>query len=159
MRSGWRATPPAPTAELGAHLADRSMLIVVDNCEHVIDAAAGLIDVALGFGGTWRILATSREPLGLGEEHLVPVEPLGAGAAADLFVERASRLEPRVAWHASDTQIIELCARLDGLPLAVELAAGQVRRWSLAELRRQLGDGAADLCPPGTLGANPVIRR
>ncbi len=129
------------TAELGAHLADRSMLIVVDNCEHVIDAAAELVDVALAGGGTWRILATSREPLGLRDEHLIPVEALGA-AAAELFVERARRLEPRVAWDAADAQIVDVCARLDGLPLAVELAAGQVRRWSLDELSRQLRDPA-----------------
>ena len=129
------------SAELGAHLADRSMLIVLDNCEHVIDAVAELVDVALACGGTWRVLATSREPLGLGDEHLVPVEPLGA-AAAELFVERARRLEPRLPWDASDERIIELCGRLDGLPLAVELAAGQVRRWSLAELRRRLDDPA-----------------
>ncbi len=132
------------TAELGAHLADRSMLIVMDNCEHVIDAAAGLADVALAGGGTWRILATSREPLGLRDENLVPVEALGA-AAAELFVERARRLEPRVAWDASNAQIVDLCARLDGLPLAVELAAGQVRRWSLEELSRQLSDPASRL--------------
>jgi predicted ATPase/DNA-binding CsgD family transcriptional regulator len=129
------------SAELGAHLADRSMLIVLDNCEHVIDAVAELIDVALASGGTWRVLATSREPLGLGDEHLVPVEPLGA-AAAELFVERARRLEPRLPWDASDERIIELCGRLDGLPLAIELAAGQVRRWSLADLRRRLDDPA-----------------
>ncbi len=129
-------------AELGAYLADRSMLIVLDNCEHVIDAAAELVDVArLGCGGTWSIVATSREPLGLRDENVVPVEPLGA-AAAELFVARARRLEPRVAWDASDTQIVDLCARLDGLPLAVELAAGQVRRWSLADLTRMLGEPA-----------------
>ena len=119
--------------ELGAHLADRSMLLVLDNCEHVVDAVAELVEIALSYGGTWRIVATSREPLGLRDEHLVPVEPLGA-AAADLFVERARRLEPRVTWDPADELIVDLCARLDGLPLAVELAAGQVRRWSLAEL-------------------------
>jgi predicted ATPase/DNA-binding CsgD family transcriptional regulator len=139
-------------AELGGYLADRSMLIVLDNCEHVIDAAADLVDVALASGGTWRVLATSREPLGLREEHLVPVEPLGA-AAAELFVERARRLEPRVAWDASDTQIVELCARLDGLPLAIELAAGQVRRWSLTELSRRLGDPANRLPAQPARGA------
>jgi predicted ATPase/DNA-binding CsgD family transcriptional regulator len=137
-------------AGLGAHLADRSVLIVVDNCEHVVDAAAEVLDVALSCDGTWRVLATSREPLGLREEHLLPVEPLGAAVAAELFVERARRLEPRVVWDASDAQLVDLCARLDGLPLAVELAAGQVRRWSLAELSRQLGDPANRL-PPRSL--------
>jgi predicted ATPase/DNA-binding CsgD family transcriptional regulator len=138
-------------AELGAYLADRPLLIVLDNCEHVIDAAAELVDAALSCGGSWRIIATSREPLGLREEHLVPVEPLGADAA-ELFVQRARRLEPRVAWDASDPHIAELCARLDGLPLAVELAAGPVRRWSLAELSRQLGDSAGRLPGPRSRG-------
>jgi predicted ATPase/DNA-binding CsgD family transcriptional regulator len=131
-------------AELGTYLADRSMLILLDNCEHVIDAAAELVDVALARGGTWRLLATSREPLGLSDERLVPVEPLGP-AAAELFVERARRLEPRVPWDESDERIVELCARLDGLPLAVELAAGQVRRWSLRELSRRLANAAHNL--------------
>lgn len=128
-------------AALSAYLAERSMLIVVDNCEHVIDAVAELVDVALTSGGTWHVLATSREPLGLPDENLLPVEPLGA-AATELFVERARRLEPRVAWDPSDPQIRDICARLDGLPLAVELAAGQVRRWSLSELTRMAGDPA-----------------
>jgi predicted ATPase len=130
-------------AELGACLAGRATLVVLDNCEHVVDAAAELVDVALGYGGSWRVLATSREPLGVGDEHLLPVEPLGA-LAAELFVERARRLEPRVPWDATDTRVIELCSRLDGLPLAVELAAGQVRRWSLPELSRRL-DAANDV--------------
>jgi len=125
-------------AALAAYLSDRALLIVLDNCEHVIDAAAELVDAALDRYGSWRILATSREPLGLREEHVIPVEPLGS-AASELFVERARRLEPRIEWDASDPRIGDLCARLDGLPLAVELAAGQVRRWSLDELGRRLG--------------------
>ena len=141
-------------AELGRYLGDRSLLIVLDNCEHVIDAAAELIDVALACGGTWRILATSREPFGLDEEHVIPVEPLGV-AATELFVERARRLEPRVVWEASDPRIADLCARLDGLPLAVELAAGQVRRWSLAELSRRLGDDPAMALPARRVRGTP----
>jgi predicted ATPase/DNA-binding CsgD family transcriptional regulator len=132
------------TTELGAHLADRTMLIVLDNCEHVIDPVAELVDVALSSGGRWRVIATTREPLGLRDEHLVPVDPLGA-AAAELFVERARRLEPRVSWDPHDELIVDLCARLDGLPLAVELAAGQVRRWSLAELSRRIVEPAHHL--------------
>jgi predicted ATPase len=112
-------------------------LIVLDNCEHVIGAAADLVDAALASPGAWRLLATSREPLGLVGEHVVPVEPLGE-MAAQLFAERAARLEPRIAWDADDPRIVALCARLDGLPLAVELAAGQVRRWSLDEIVRRL---------------------
>jgi predicted ATPase/DNA-binding CsgD family transcriptional regulator len=138
---GVEGDPARSDTELGAYLADRSMLIVVDNCEHVIDATAELLDVALARGETWRVLATSREPLGLRDENLLPVEPLGA-AAPELFVARARRLEPRIAWDPSDAQIVDLCARLDGLPLAVELAAGQVRRWSLTELSRMLDEPA-----------------
>ena len=141
-------------AGLGAHLADRSVLILLDNCEHVIDAAADVLDVALSCGGTWSVLATSREPLGLPDEHLLPVEPLGADVAAELFVERARQLEPRVAWDAGDERVVELCSRLDGLPLAVELAAGQVRRWSLTELSRQLGE-AANRLPPRAVRGEP----
>lgn len=130
--------------DLGRHLADRQVLLVVDNCEHVVDAAADLLHAMLGCGTGWHVLSTSREPLGLGDEHLVPIEPLGA-TAADLFVHRARQMEPRVTWDPADPQIVELCDRLDGLPLAVELAAGQLRRWSLPELRRRLDDPASPL--------------
>ena len=71
--------------------------------------------------------------------------PGQCAAAAELFVERGRRLEPRTPWDPSDHRVVELCARLDGLPLAVELAAGQVRRWSLAELRRRLDDPTSQL--------------
>jgi predicted ATPase/DNA-binding CsgD family transcriptional regulator len=123
--------------ELGRHLADRPVLVVLDNCEHVVGACAELLHAAFSHGDAWHVLATSREPLGLVSEQLIPIEPLGA-AAAELFVARARRAEPRVAWDADDEQIVELCARLDGLPLAVELAAGQLRRWSLTDVSRRI---------------------
>ena len=129
----------ASSVELGRHLAGRSALIVLDNCEHVVDDVARFVHLAFGHGGSWHVLATSREPLGLTGEHLVPIEPLGE-AAAELFVERARQSEPRVVWDATDPRIADLCSRLDGLPLALELAAGQLRRWSLDELRRRLVD-------------------
>ena len=134
---------------LGRHLADRRLLVVLDNCEHVVEAAAELLDAALAQGDAWHVLATSREPLGLAAEQLIPIEPLGA-AAAELFVERARRAEPRVVWDVHDERIIDLCARLDGLPLAVELAAGQLRRWSLADVNRRLA------APGSRAGARPV---
>ena len=145
------------SAELGAHLADRSMLIVVDNCEHVIDAAAGLIDVALGCGGTWRILATSREPLGLGDEHLVPVEPLGAAAAdcssnGPAGSNRASRGTPRTRGSSTSAPASTGCPSRSSSP------PGRCAGGASTELSRQLGDPAAR-CPPGPLGANPVTRR
>lgn len=138
---GIEGAPSASGAELGRHLTDRSVLVVLDNCEHVVDDVARFLHAALGHGGRWHVLATSREPLGLTGEHLVPVEPLGA-SAVELFVVRARQSEPRVAWDAADPRIIDLCERLDGLPLALELAAGQLRRWSLDELRNRLVDRA-----------------
>jgi predicted ATPase/DNA-binding CsgD family transcriptional regulator len=138
-------------ANLAEHLADRTLLVILDNCEHVSAAVADLVDGVLGLPGGSRVMATSREPLGLTEELLVPVEPLGR-EAADLFVARARRLEPRRAWDATDLEIVELCDRLDGLPLAIELAAGQVRRWSLSELHRQLTDPASRFRPEATRG-------
>ena len=125
------------SSELGRHLAGLSTLIVIDNCEHVVDPVARFVHAAFAHGGNWHVLGTSREPLGLTGEHLVPIEPLDEAAAA-LFVERARQSEPRVAWDVSDPRITDLCARLDGLPLALELAAGQLRRWSLDELGRRL---------------------
>ena len=131
-------------AALAEYVAPRQTLVVLDNCEHVIDAAAAFVDAVMAAGGRAHVLATSREPLGLPDEHLVPVDPLGA-AAAQLFAERAHRAEPRVDWDPADPRIVEICARLDGLPLALELAAGQLRRWSLAELSRRLSDAGNDL--------------
>ncbi|MET0579911.1 MAG: hypothetical protein ABW122_14730 [Ilumatobacteraceae bacterium] len=125
------------------HLRGRSILLVLDNCEHVIDASAAVVNTMLAAGGDWQLLATSRQPLGLWDEQLVPIEPLGQ-MAPHLFVDRAQRLEPRIAWDPDDPQIIELCDRLDGLPLAIELAAGQVRRWSLADLLSRLADPASE---------------
>jgi predicted ATPase len=123
--------------QLAQHLGAHELLVVLDNCEHVLDAAADLVERVLRTGPCARVLATSREPLGVYEERLFPLEPLVAGAAK-LFVERARQAEPRVRWDADDVDVIALCRRLDGLPLALELAAGQLRRWDFAELSRRL---------------------
>jgi predicted ATPase/DNA-binding winged helix-turn-helix (wHTH) protein len=122
---------------LGEHLATRRVLVVLDNCEHVLTLAAELVDLLLARGPDARILATSREPLSVPGEHVWPLAPLTADAPA-LFVERARAADPRVRWTPADPAIVELCDRLDGLPLALELAAGQLRRWGFAELSRRL---------------------
>ena len=127
---------------LADHLADRPVLLVLDNCEHVLDRSAWFVDRMLARGETARILATSREPLGVAGEHVWPLGPLHEEAPA-LFVQRARAAEPRTAWHASDPMVIELCRRLDDVPLAIELAAGQLRRFDLDELHRRLGDRLA----------------
>jgi predicted ATPase len=122
---------------LADHLSVRELLVLLDNCEHVLTTASDVVDRLLAAGGSARVLATSREPLTVTGEHVWPLAPLESDAPT-LFVERARAAEPRVDWDATDPAIIELCRRLDGLPLAVELAAGQLRRWGLDELSRQL---------------------
>jgi predicted ATPase/DNA-binding winged helix-turn-helix (wHTH) protein len=135
--AGVEGDPARSTEVLAANLGGRQVLVVLDNCEHVLDAAAGLVEQIVAGGPVARVLATSREPLGVYEEQLWPLDPL-TGAAAELFVERARQAEPRVRWDPADAAVTSLCARLDGLPLALELAAGQLRRWDFAELVRRL---------------------
>jgi predicted ATPase/DNA-binding winged helix-turn-helix (wHTH) protein len=124
------------------HLADRPVLLVLDNCEHVLERSAALVDRMLGRGDAARILATSREPLGMAGEHVWPLGPLHDAGPA-LFVERARAAEPRVPWDPADPAVVELCRRLDDVPLALELAAGQLRRFDLDELNRRLDDRLA----------------
>jgi predicted ATPase len=124
------------------HLANRPVLLVLDNCEHVLERAAGLVNRMLERGDTAQILATSREPLGVAGEHVWPLGPLHE-AGPTLFVERARAAEPRVRWDPADAAVVELCRRLDDVPLALELAAGQLRRFDLGELNRRLDDRLA----------------
>jgi predicted ATPase/DNA-binding SARP family transcriptional activator len=126
-------------------IGDRELLLVLDNCEHVIEAAAKLADVLLRSCPRLTILATSREGLAIGAEVLWPVPPLGPDDATELFVERASALVPGFGADAEDPiserQVIaDLCARLDGLPLAIELAAARIRLLGPHELRDRLDD-------------------
>jgi predicted ATPase/DNA-binding winged helix-turn-helix (wHTH) protein len=122
---------------LADHLASRRILILLDNCEHLLDQATEAVDLLLTRGGNAHVLATSREPLTVPGEHVWPLDPLADDGPA-LFVERARQADPRVDWDPHDPRIVELCDRLDGLPLALELAAGQLRRWSLDDLTGQL---------------------
>jgi len=124
------------------HLANRPVLLVLDNCEHVLDRGKELVDRMLGTNGAAHILATSREPLGVIGEHVWPLGPLHEDGPA-LFVERARAAEPRVTWDQTDQAVIDLCRRLDDVPLALELAAGQLRRFDLDELTRRLDDRLA----------------
>jgi predicted ATPase/class 3 adenylate cyclase len=154
-----------PEAAVLAHLRTRRALLVIDNFEHVLDAApliGRLLDVAPGV----QVLATSQAPLRLAAEAIVPVEPLGlpdpdehdvgllAGApAVELFVERARAADPGFTLTVDNSEAVaELCRRLDGLPLALELAAARVRMASpnglLDALTRgvdALGRGSRDM--------------
>ncbi|NGY64218.1 tetratricopeptide repeat protein [Lentzea sp. NEAU-D13] len=140
-----------PLRQLTDLLADRQMLLVLDNCEHLLPASAMLADVPLRFCPGLRVLATSREPLAVRGEALYPVAPLatpdGAVHAADLdrndsvalFLAQARATVPDFALTgANAAAIAELCRRLDGLPLAIELAAARVRALSPAQMLERL---------------------
>ena len=123
------------------HLAGRSLVVVLDNCEHVIGEAATLADTLLGAVPGLRLIATSREPLGIPGEVLVPVGGLAIPAAVELFADRARAVHPGFLADGQAGDVIEdICRRLDGLPLAVELAAAPPRALPLAILAERLGD-------------------
>lgn len=120
----------------------RHVLIVVDNCEHVLDACAVLINTLLTSCPALTVLATSREPLGVAGEAIwrVPSLPI-AGAAIDLFADRACLARPDFRITPDNAAVVkEICQRLDGMPLAIELAAARVRSSSLMEILEGLHD-------------------
>ncbi len=123
----------------------RVRLLVIDNCEHVLDATGDLIDAILAHSATVKILATSREGLGVAEEQLWPVPSLDVSAgidsaAAALFLERARTVGPGSSSATPDESaaIVEICRRLDGIPLAIELAASRMVSMSAREVRDRL---------------------
>jgi predicted ATPase/DNA-binding CsgD family transcriptional regulator len=135
--------------DVARSVAGLDSLLVVDNCEHVQDAAASVILALLERCPQLRILATSRETLRLPGELVWTLGPLAPDAAVELFVERAEALRPGAG---SDRATIEkICARLDGMPLALELAAGRTSSLSTAEVLARLGEGA-DLLATRTRG-------
>ena len=151
--------PPSPdsTVELIVrYLAGRSLLVVFDNCEHVIDQAAALAETLAGTVPGLRLIATSREPLGVPGEVLVPVGPLALPAAVELFVDRARAVRPGFTADGHTRPVInDICRRLDGLPLAVELAAARLRSLTLATLAERLDDRFRLL----TVGARTALPR
>lgn len=125
----------------------RRLLIVLDNCEHVQQAAADLADALLTRAETVQVLATSRESLRVAAEHVWPVPPLDLTAgstspAVELFVERARSVNPAFEIHdpADVAAVIEICRQLDGLALAIELAAARMVSMSPADMRDRLSD-------------------
>ena len=128
---------------VAAALEGRVRLLVFDNCEHVLDAAADLVEAILAQSSTVRIVATSREGLGIGDEQLWPVPSLDIGSAAvELFVERARNVAPRfeIADAAEAGAVIEICRRLDGIPLAIELAASRLEGGERHRFRQLFGE-------------------
>ncbi|SFY41101.1 ATP-binding protein [Streptomyces atratus] len=137
-----------PTDLLVEHLAHcsriRPFLLILDNCEHVIEAAATLAETLLTHCPQLRILATSREPLGVPGESVRPVGPLPADPAHRLFAERARTVRPdfdpgQEAGRDAEA-VAEICRRLDGQPLAIELAAARLRMLSPRQIADRLDD-------------------
>jgi predicted ATPase len=125
-----------------AVLADRSGLLVVDNCEHLLDAVRDLVNVLLATCPNLAVLATSREPLGLAAEYVRRLAPLPQAGAVEVFRDRAGRVRP-----GSDLDprlVADIVRRLDGIPLAIELAAGRLSTFALSDLHTRL-DRSLDL--------------
>ena len=124
---------------VGDALRDRELLVVLDNCEHVIDIAAEIAHRLLASCAGVVVLATSRSPLGVPGERTFPLPPLGREDAVALFCARAADQGVALA-DADMASAAEICDRLDGLPLAIELAAARLRTMSLAEVTVGLED-------------------
>jgi predicted ATPase/DNA-binding SARP family transcriptional activator len=145
-----------PVALLIEYCAQRSRLLILDNCEHVIEAAADLAETLLTHCPGLTVLATSREPLGVPGESVRPVEPLLPDQAHRLFAERAAAVRPDAAAVLRDTEAVdEICRRLDGLPLAIELAAARLRLLT----PRQIADRLDDRFRLLTSGSRTVLPR
>ena len=154
---------------LAAFLAPRELLLVLDNCEHLVGACAELVTSLLGEAPGLRVVATSRQPLGMPGEHLMSVEPLSVPTPDDaatgdlarfesvaLLADRARAVDSRFRVDAANAAVVgRLCQQLDGIPLAIELAAARLRVLSVGQLADRLGDRF------DVLGAGPrtVARR
>ncbi|MFJ9885691.1 BTAD domain-containing putative transcriptional regulator [Streptomyces sp. NPDC091287] len=131
---------------LAAALRDRRTLLVLDNCEHVVDAAAELAELLLRTAPGLRVLATGQETLGLAGEAMFLVEPLPPADAVRMFMERAAAAtpgfprDPDAPDEPERRAVAEICRRLDGIPLALELAATRVRALGVRELAGRLND-------------------
>jgi predicted ATPase len=169
LTAGVRGSAPTavePVERLVAALADERLLILLDNCEHLIDSCARLADRVLADCPGVRVLATSREALGITGESLWPVPPLafppedppeahrpyaGSGRSSSLpraldypavrlFVERGTAVRPGFEPEADRPAVLAICRRLDGMPLAIELAAARLRTMTAAQIADRLDD-------------------
>ncbi len=156
-------------ATLTDHLREKRLLIVLDNCEHLLDGCAQLAESLLQACPDLRILATSRERLNFGGEHLLTVSSLSMPSpsatlsvealmeydAIRLFVERAAVIEPEFCLAPDSAQAVtDVCLRLDGIPLAIELAASRLRMLSVEQLASRL-DKRFDVLTDGSRTALP----
>jgi predicted ATPase len=144
-----------PVERLAEHCGRRRMLIVLDNCEHVVDAAARLVEELLERCPELTVLATSREPLGVPGELLRPVEPLPEPVALRLLADRGVAARAGFRVDEDPDACAEICRRLDGLPLAIELAAARFRMLT----PRQIADRLDDRFRLLTSGSRTVLPR
>src|SRR5262249_2486272 len=129
------------TETLQEWLAARQLLLVLDNCEHLIDACARLAHTLLSGCPHLRTLATSRQALGLTGEIPWPVPPLLDAEAIRLFVDRAAAARPGFALDdSSAAATVQVCRQLDGIPLAIELAAARLSALSIEQIAARLDD-------------------
>ncbi|MFG2623840.1 BTAD domain-containing putative transcriptional regulator [Streptomyces sp. NPDC048473] len=147
-----------PLVRLTEHCSRRRMLLLLDNCEHLVGAAAALADHLLAHCPDVTVLATSREPLGVPGEFIRPVDPLPDPMALRLLADRGAAAQPGFRIDADEetaAAAAEICRRLDGLPLAIELAAARLRMLT----PRQLADRLDDRFRLLTSGARTVLPR
>lgn len=156
------------------HLRGRRLLLVLDDCEHLLDACVRLVDAILPRAAGVRVLATSRHRLNVSGEHLLEVLPLGVPAsgvqardvaaakafpALELFADRVTAVVPGFKMTAGNLeQVARVCRRLDGLPLAIELAAVRMRSHSLEQLAARLDDRYRLLTGPAVLSRHQTLR-
>jgi predicted ATPase len=153
---GIRETPGTPLVEtLVDYLGPRNVLLILDNCEHLIGACASLTEALLRRCSDLRVLATSREALGASGETLFSIPPLSLPdphrppdveglpryEASRLFVEKARAVKPDFSLTGDNAMaVVQVCYRLDGMPLAIELAAARVRVLSMDQISTRLDD-------------------
>ncbi|MDO9454842.1 BTAD domain-containing putative transcriptional regulator [Nocardioides sp.] len=140
--SGRRVMTPEQRADVRGRIAQQldqvPTLLVLDNCEHVIDAVADLVAPLVAATRDLRVVTTTRAPLGIAAERVFALGQLGTDAAAELFRQRAEAARPGV--RLDDDVVRRVVSRLDGLPLAIELAAAKVRAMSVVDIDRRLDD-------------------
>ncbi|MGW3242677.1 BTAD domain-containing putative transcriptional regulator [Streptomyces sp. NPDC001070] len=144
-----------PLLQLTEYCSGRRMLLVLDNCEHVIGAAAELTERLFAHCPDVAVLATSREPLGVPGELIRPLDPLPQPPALRLLADRGAAARPGFTPDEDPEACAELCRRLDGLPLAIELAAARLRMMTPRQLVDRLGDRFRIL----TAGSRTVLPR
>src|SRR5213079_23223 len=130
-----------PLERLAQHLGGRRALVVLDNCEHLLAGTRHVASVLLHACPQLTIMTTSREPLGLAGETVWQLPPLEVDDAVRLFAERASQARPNFALDDDGTAVVTaVCQRLDGIPLAIELAAARARMLTLERILAGIDD-------------------